>query len=93
MEATLFTKTMVAGFTSLQERNPRDMKYICPKCGRPVHYGSGWRYYCDQCDESWYFEKSLNPNLNSGLWKEIDPKDAEDLAYNGSEFIDQNCYQ
>ena len=75
------------------KKSQRDMKYICPKCGRPVHYGSGWRYYCDQCDESWYFEKSLNPNLKSGLWKEIDPKDAEDLGYNGSEFIDQNCYQ
>ena len=45
-------------------------------------------FYCNDCNESWYFEKSLNPNLNSGLWKEIDPKDAEDLAYNGSEFID-----
>ena len=34
----------------------RDRKYLCPKCGKPVHLGTGWRYYCDSCDESWFWE-------------------------------------
>lgn len=46
-------------------------KYLCPNCGRPVHYGTGWRYYCDPCDASWLCEWRLTPNLASGLWKEI----------------------
>ena len=49
----------------------RDSKYVCPVCGRSVHYGSGWRYYCDFCDKSWFFERGLNPNISSGLWEEI----------------------
>ncbi len=46
-------------------------KYLCPNCGRPVHYGSGWRYYCDPCNESWFFESSLRPNIAAGYWKEV----------------------
>lgn len=70
------------------KKSQRDQKYACPNCGRPVHYGSSWRYYCDHCNESWFFEKCLDPNLKSGLWVEIDPEDFEELAYHGSEFID-----
>lgn len=53
------------------KESQRDSKYVCPVCGRSVHYGSGWRYYCDFCDKSWFFERGLNPNLSSGLWEEI----------------------
>ena len=35
------------------KESQRDSKYVCPVCGRSVHYGSGWRYYCDFCDKSW----------------------------------------
>ena len=48
-----------------------DQKYVCPNCGRPVHEGTGWRFYCDACDESWFFERCLAPNLSSGAWTEI----------------------
>ena len=41
-------------------------KYLCPRCHRPVHTGSWGRYYCDPCDESWYFEGSLEMNPNGG---------------------------
>ena len=40
-------------------------KWLCPNCGRPVHYGSGWRYYCDPCDESWFVENLRQPNFAS----------------------------
>ena len=46
-------------------------KFLCPNCGRPVHYGKGWRYYCDPCDASWFVETRLVPNLKTGLWTEI----------------------
>ena len=45
--------------------------YLCPKCGKPLHYGSWGRYYCDPCDESWFFESPLKLNLQSGVWTEI----------------------
>ena len=48
-----------------------DKCYLCPNCGRPVHYGTGFRYYCDPCDESWFYESKLIPNLTTGMWKEI----------------------
>lgn len=47
-------------------------KFVCPKCGRRVHYGKAWRFYCDECNESWFLEENLKPNLNSGVWLEID---------------------
>ena len=47
-----------------------DKCYLCPNCGRPVHHGSWERFYCDPCDESWYWESKLIPNLASGLWQE-----------------------
>lgn len=53
-------------------------KYICPKCGRPVHPGSLSRFYCDPCDTSWFFESQLQPNLNSGYWKEMTDEEWED---------------
>lgn len=70
------------------KKSQRDQKYVCPNCGRPVHYGSSWRYYCDHCNESWWYEKLLEPNFKSGLWEEIDYEDFEELSYCGSEFID-----
>ena len=48
-----------------------DQKYLCPRCGRPVHKGWGWRFYCDPCDESWFVELALEPNLSSGAWTSI----------------------
>lgn len=48
-----------------------DHKYACPNCGGPVHYGAGWRFYCDPCDESWFFENDLDINLESGNWKSV----------------------
>lgn len=47
-----------------------DKAFLCPRCGRPVHYGILNRYYCDACDESWYYESKLVPNLAGGLWEE-----------------------
>ena len=52
-------------------RDDYDKCYLCPNCGRPVHYGSWFRYYCDPCDESWYYESKLIPNLTTGVWKEV----------------------
>lgn len=51
--------------------NDVDQKYICPKCLRPVHSGIGWRFYCDRCDDSWFFERELYPNFESGAWTKI----------------------
>lgn len=49
--------------------------YLCPKCGRPVHH-NGWGYYfCDPCDDYWYYESKLRLNLSTGVWQEI--SDAE----------------
>lgn len=47
-----------------------DQAYCCPRCGRPVHYGILNRFYCDPCDDWWYYEDKLLPNLSSGLWEE-----------------------
>ena len=46
-------------------------KFLCPNCGRPVHYGWGYRYYCDPCNASWYYEDKLVPNIKCSSWKEI----------------------
>ena len=46
-------------------------KYLCPRCGRPVHYGAGCRFYCDPCDCSWWYENHLLPDTSSGNWREI----------------------
>ena len=48
-----------------------DKCYLCPNCGRPVHYGAGFRYYCDPCDESWFFVDKLKLNLDQGMWRGI----------------------
>lgn len=47
-----------------------DKCYLCPNCGGPVHLGAWQRFYCDPCNESWYWESKLIPNLASGLWEE-----------------------
>lgn len=51
--------------------NQDGQKFLCPNCGRPVHYGAWMRYYCDPCNESWLYESKLVPNIASGLWHEI----------------------
>ena len=48
-----------------------NQKYVCPICGRPVHAGAWWRFYCDPCDKSWFREASLDINLASGAWASI----------------------
>lgn len=47
-----------------------NQKYLCPNCQRPVHYGTAWRYYCDSCNESWFFESLLKLN-KAGGWVPI----------------------
>lgn len=54
-------------------------RYLCPNCGRPVHFGTAWRYYCDPCDESWFMEDLLKVNLSSGVWKELTRKEYKQL--------------
>ena len=49
----------------------RDRKYVCPHCGGRLHYGKAFRYYCDPCNESWFLESELEPNLHSGAWKDV----------------------
>lgn len=53
------------------EDKVRDRLYVCPICGSRVHYGTAWRYYCDDCDKSWFLTSYLKPNLHSGVWTEI----------------------
>ena len=47
--------------------------YLCPNCGKPVHEGWGWRFYCDDCDESWFYESNFSTSLNlaTNCWQEI----------------------
>lgn len=53
-----------------------DHAYLCPRCGRKTHYD--WsRYWCDACDESWYYEDKLRLNLEDGYWKEITKEEYE----------------
>lgn len=49
--------------------------YLCPNCGRPVHYGGYGFFFCDPCDEKWWEELSLKLNLQSGMWKQITRKE------------------
>ena len=34
--------------------------YTCPRCGRILHYGTLDFFYCDPCDDCWFFENSVN---------------------------------
>lgn len=43
-------------------------RYLCPRCGGRLHSGMWFHYYCDPCDESWYWEDSLIPNTMSSYW-------------------------
>ncbi len=56
-------------------------KYRCPNCGCLLHYGTGWRYYCDPCNESWFYESDLILNMGRHLWKECSWEEWYD--YNG----------
>ena len=59
--------------------NNYSQKYRCPKCGGPLHRGImsivgldfGDRYFCDSCDEQWFYESKLVLNMGKGLWQEI----------------------
>lgn len=57
----------------------RDKKYTCPYCGKPVHYGPSWRYYCEPCGKSWFMEDLLRPNLDSGMWQQMTPTEVGQL--------------
>lgn len=50
-------------------------RYLCPKCGGPVHltgegicYGD---YTCDSCYEDWWYEEDLIPNVKNWRYREI----------------------
>ena len=64
-------------------------KYLCPKCGRPVHPGKAWRFYCDPGDESQFFENSLLPNLKSGYWEEMTEEEWEKMQSENRRAIDK----
>ncbi len=59
--------------------NNTSHKYRCPNCGRLLHEGLlsvlkidiGARYFCDACDEQWFYESKLTLNVGDGLWQEI----------------------
>ena len=34
--------------------------FTCPRCGRILHYGTLDFFYCDPCDDCWFFENSVN---------------------------------
>ena len=74
-----YWKNNDGGYYKYTGSNP-DQKYLCPKCGRPVHEGTGWRFYCDPCDESWFFEDKLTPNLNSGAWTSISKEEYDTIS-------------
>ena len=59
-------------YYAYMRRDTEDLRYLCPNCGRPLHAGKGWRFYCDPCDESWFFEGNLPANLDGGGWTPID---------------------
>lgn len=43
-------------------------RYLCPKCGRKLHLGAWLHFYCDPCDDDWWWEDSLIPNVESRYW-------------------------
>ena len=48
-------------------------KYVCPHCGAPLQ-AADWpftMYKCYFCNESWYFEDKLVPDLNNSKWREV----------------------
>lgn len=55
--------------------------YVCPHCDEPVAYKGWGRYYCKDCDESWWDERKLDLNFESGVWKEI-TKQEYNFEYN-----------
>lgn len=50
----------------------RNNCYLCPKCGGPIRYSAWLRFYCDACNSDWCYEIDLVPNLEGGMWKEMD---------------------
>ena len=60
---------MVSIIDTQEQMNQK--KYKCPSCGRPLHPGSWDRFYCDPCNKSWWYEKVLPANINSGAWREM----------------------
>lgn len=56
-----------------------DVKYLCPNCKRPVHFGSWLRFYCDPCNASWLDEDPLLPNIAAGQWEEISKEEYDKI--------------
>ena len=68
----LFGKTRYEVYKRYEwEGGDINRKYFCPNCGRFVHKGSLGLFYCDPCNESWYMEDFLKPNLDAWVFKEI----------------------
>lgn len=44
----------------------RGAGYLCPKCGRPVQFNSWLRFYCESCNESWYYASELLSSSERG---------------------------
>ena len=66
-----YTITTVNGKHYTYIGTDESKKYKCPNCGRPLHPGSWDRFYCDPCNNSWWYEKVLPANINSGAWREM----------------------
>ncbi len=64
----------------------KNQKYFCPNCGRPVHWGTGWRFYCDPCNASWFIENRLSPNLASTYWVEISKREYDNYENSEEDF-------
>lgn len=52
-------------------------RYLCPKCGGVLHMGWGMHFYCDPCDDHWWWEETLVPNLKSKYWIKCSKEDYE----------------
>ena len=54
----------------------RNLKYLCPKCGKPVYTSNGgFTYKCDPCSDWYFLECRLNPNLAN--WTEVTKEEYE----------------
>ena len=40
-----------------------DEQYLCPNCGQPLSSNFGIYYTCGACNESWFNEDKLVPNV------------------------------
>ena len=77
-----YTITTVNGKHYTYIGTDESKKYKCPNCGRPLHPGSWDRFYCDPCNKSWWYEKSLPANINSGAWREMTEEEYRQYIFN-----------